>query len=450
MAVRWDLPLRSRMTGTTRARVGHIADRSVVLVESELDRHQGALSSADGLRIEAAANHARAMGLPLVLILSSSGADVAEGLPALHGWGGAARAVVGCSGVVPVLIAVDGPALSGPALLLGLADLVVMTERAYAYVSGPNMVRAFTGEEVSVEELGGAWTHARFAGTTVQVVANREAAVELLGALLTYLPNSCDELPPLIPTDDPLDRATPEAGALLPEGDTGSYDVRSVAAALVDDGELLELRGGWAPNLFTGLASLGGRPVGVVANQPQSIAGTLDIPASQKGARFVAFCDAFNLPLLTLIDTPGFYPGKDLEWRGMIRHGAQLAFAYARATVPRLAVTLRKSYGGAYIVMDSRFMGNDLMLAWPTAQIAVMGGPQAAEIIMRRGNAEERAAFVADYDRRLLNPWVAASRGTVDIVISPAETRKALCEALETFSGKRERLVGRRHDNSPL
>ncbi len=450
MAVRWDLPLRSGMAGTTRARVGRIGDRSVVLVESELDRHQGALSSADGLRIEAAANHARIMGLPLVLILSSSGADVAEGLPALHGWGGAARAVVGCSGVVPVLIAVDGPAISGPALLLGLADLVVMTERAYAYVSGPNMVRAFTGEEVSVEELGGAWTHARSAGTTVQVVADRDAAVELLGALLTYLPDTCDQLPPSIATDDPTDRATPEAGALLPEGATGSYDVRRVATALVDDGELLELRGGWAPNLVTALASLGGRPVGLVANQPQSIAGTLDIPASQKGARFVAFCDAFNLPLITLIDTPGFYPGKDLEWRGMIRHGAQLAFAYARATVPRLAVTLRKSYGGAYIVMDSRFMGNDLMLAWPTAQIAVMGGPQAAEIIMRRGDAAERAEFVADYDRRLLNPWVAASRGTVDSVISPAETRQALCEALATFADKRERLVGRRHDNSPL
>jgi acetyl-CoA carboxylase carboxyltransferase component len=190
--------------------------------------------------------------------------------------------------------------------------------------------------------------------------------------------------------------------------------------------------------------------VGVVANQPQAIAGTLDIGASQKGARFVAFCDAFNLPLVTFIDTPGFYPGKDLEWRGMIRHGAQLAFAYARATVPRLAVTLRKSYGGAYIVMDSRRMGNDVMLAWPSAEIAVMGARQAAEILLRRGSAAEREGFVEDYEDRLLNPWVAAARGTVDAVIDPADTRRALCAALATVQGKREVATPRRHGNTPL
>ena len=230
----------------------------------------------------------------------------------------------------------------------------------------------------------------------------------------------------------------------------GSYDIRDVARCLVDDGELLEVRRGWAPNLVTGFASLGGRPIGVVANQPQAIAGTLDIPASQKGARFVAFCDAFNLPLLTLVDTPGFYPGKDLEWRGMIRHGAQLAFAYARATVPRLCVVVRKSYGGAYIVMDSRYMGNDLYLAWPTSEIAVMGGGQAAAILQRRASDDERAAFEAEYAERLLNPYVAAGRGTVDAVIDPADTRRQLCATLDLLWGKTERIVGRRHDNTPL
>lgn len=450
MALLTELPFRAGMGGTTRARVSDIGGRRVVLVESELDSHMGALRSSDGIRIEAAAEMARRVRLPLVLVLASSGADVGEGLAALHGWGTAAKAVVACSGVVPVLVAVDGPAISGPALLLGLADHVVMTERTYAYVSGPNMVRAFTGEEVSPQELGGAWAHARLAGTTIDVVADRQAALELLSVLLGYLPDHCDGLPARMATQDPADRPTPEAGSYLPAGATGSYDVRQVASAIVDDGELFELRGGWAPNLVTALASLDGRPVGIVANQPQAMAGTLDIPASQKGARFVAFCDAFNLALITLVDTPGFYPGKDLEWRGMIRHGAQLAFAYARATVPRLAVTLRKSYGGAYIVMDSRFMGNDLMLAWPSAQIAVMGGPQAAEILLRRADAEERHAFVEDYEQRLLNPYIAAARGTVDAVIDPSETRATLCHALDLLDTKREHLVSRRHDNTPL
>jgi len=444
------LSIRSRLPGSTAAAVTDLGGRRVVLVESQRAPHLGALRSTDGIRIEAAADLARAMRLPLVMVLASSGADIGEGMAALHGWGTAARAVVRCSGQVPVLAVVDGPAISGPALLLGLADHVVMTTEAYAYVSGPNMVRAFTGEDVSPAELGGAWAHAREAGTAVDVVPDRQAALELVTELLGYLPDHCDALPPLVPTDDPADRPTPEAGDLLPVGATGSYDIRKVVAAVADDGVVVELRAGWAPNLVTALCSLDGRPVGVVANQPQAVAGTLDIPASQKGARFVAFCDAFNLPLVTLVDTPGFYPGKDLEWRGMIRHGAQLAFAYARATVPRVGVTLRKSYGGAYIVMDSRHMGNDLMLAWPTAEIAVMGARQAAEILMRRGDADEREAFVASYEERLLNPYVAAGRGTVDAVIDPSETRVRLCRALATLDTKQERLVGRRHDNTPL
>ncbi len=442
--------LRARMPGSTSARVDDLSGRRVVVVESDSDHHQGALQATDGARIVAAAETALRQRLPLVLVISSSGADIGEGVAALHGWGRAARAVVACSGVVPVLAVVDGPAISGPALLLGLADHVVMTEAAYAYVSGPNMVAEFTGEDVSPEELGGAANHNRHSGTAALLATDRATALELVGELLSYLPDHNDALPPAAPTDDPVDRRCDEAGDLLPDTPTGSYDVRALVRAVVDDDTLLELRAGWAPNLVTGFASLGGRPVGIVANQPQAIAGTLDIPASQKGARFVAFCDAFNLPIVTFVDTPGFYPGKDLEWRGMIRHGAQLAFAYARATVPRLGVTLRKSYGGAYIVMDSRSMGNDLMVAWPSAEIAVMGARQAAEILMRRGDDAEREAFVADYEERLLNPYVAASRGTVDAVIDPGETRHVLCTALDSVLTKRERLAGRRHDNTPL
>ena len=217
---------------------------------------------------------------------------------------------------------------------------------------------------------------------------------------------------------------------MIPPISTGSYDVRDVAAAIVDADSLLEIRDRWAANVVTAFATIGGQPIGIVANQPLSLAGTLDIPGSQKAARFVSFCDAFNLPILTLVDTPGFYPGKDLEWRGMIRHGAQLVFAYGRATVPRLCVILRKSYGGAYIVMDSKTMGNDLCLAWPWAELAVMGAGQAAAILQRRATPEERAAFEADYAERLLNPYVAAERGYVDAVIDPADTRRDLAHAL--------------------
>ncbi len=444
------LAIRRRTPGSVSVTCEELGGREVVLVESDLHRRQGALLPEDGQKIAEAARLARRRRIPFVALLASSGADVNAGVAALHGWGHAARELVACSGVVPVLIATDGPAVSGPALLLGLADHVVMTERAYAFVSGPAMVADFTGEDVSNTSLGGAGVHARNTGVATLVVPDLDAARDALADLLGFLPDHADAEPLRIATDDPPDRPTPEAGQLLPPTSTGSYDVRSVVRAVVDDGELLEVRAAWAPNLLTAFASLGGRPVGVLASQPQSIAGTLDIAASQKGARFVAFCDAFNLPLITLVDTPGFYPGKDLEWRGMIRHGAQLAFAYARATVPRLCLVLRKSYGGAYIVMDSRYMGNDLYLAWPSAELAVMGAGQAATILMRRAEPDERRRFEADYAERLLNPYVAAARGSVDAVIDPAETRAVLCSALDQLATKREHLVGRRHDNGPL
>jgi acetyl-CoA carboxylase carboxyltransferase component len=281
------------------------------------------------------------------------------------------------------------------------------------------------------------------------VVDDRAAAVAAVEDLLAYLPQNVDEPPIRWPSDDPPDRPCPEAGALVPATSTGSYDVRAVAGAIVDEGSLLELRERWAANVVTALATLDGRPLGIVANQPMSLAGTLDIPASQKAARFVAFCDAFNLPILTLVDTPGFYPGKDLEWRGMIRHGAQLVFAYGRATVPRVGVILRKSYGGAYIVMDSKGMGNDVCLAWPWAELAVMGAGQAAAILQRRATPEERAAFEADYAERLLNPYVAAERGLIDGVIDPADTRREVASALAALVDKREVLVPRKHGNEP-
>ena len=444
-----DLGLRTRTGGSVAFAVRQLGDRRVVVVEVE-GEDRGALRPADGENLAIAARTARDQRLPLVCFMASSGAAIDEGVGAVHGWGTAAREFVACSGVVPTIFCVTGPTVSGPALLLGLADLVVMVDNTYAFMSGPHMVRQFTGEDLSNEGLGGTTMHERTSGVAHFTVADRAEANDLVTELLSFLPDHNDQIPTGWACADPVDRSTPEAGDLIPDTPTGSYDVRDVLACLVDDGHLLEPRAQWAPNLVTAFASIGGRPVGLVANQPQSVAGTLDIAASQKGGRFVAFCDAFNLPLVTFVDTSGFYPGKDLEWRGMIRYGAQMAFAYARATVPRVCVTLRKSYGGAYIVMDSRYMGNDLMLAWPSAEIAVMGAKGAVEILHRDADEDERAGLAAAYEERLLNPYIAAERGSVDRVIEPAETRSELAAALDVLAGKRERLPRRRHDNSPL
>ena len=444
-----DLGLRTRTGGSVAFAVRQLGDRRVVVVEVE-GEDRGALRPADGENLAIAARTARDQRLPLVCFMASSGAAIDEGVGAVHGWGTAAREFVACSGVVPTIFCVTGPTVSGPALLLGLADLVVMVDNTYAFMSGPHMVRQFTGEDLSNEGLGGTTMHERTSGVAHFTVADRAEANDLVTELLSFLPDHNDQIPTGWACADPVDRSTPEAGDLIPDTPTGSYDVRDVLACLVDDGHLLEPRAQWAPNLVTAFASIGGRPVGLVANQPQSVAGTLDIAASQKGGRFVAFCDAFNLPLVTFVDTSGFYPGKDLEWRGMIRYGAQMAFAYARATVPRVCVTLRKSYGGAYIVMDSRYMGNDLMLAWPSAEIAVMGAKGAVEILHRDADENERAGLVAAYEERLLNPYIAAERGSVDRVIEPADTRSELAAALDVLAGKRERLPRRRHDNSPL
>ncbi len=447
------LSLRRATGAPVTADVRSVDDRPVVWVElggTTAAGFQGVpMSSTASSIVELAACTAREQGIPLVVVLASTGADIVEGLAALEGWGRLAKALVDCSGIVPTILVVDGPAVSGPAMLLGVADLVVMTESSYAFVNGPVMVEEFTGVRVTTDELGSAAVLARHAGVPSLVVPNRDAATAAATELLAYLPSSVDDEPPRWATDDPVDRPCPEAGELIPPSSTGSYDVRRVAAAIVDGDSVMEVRDRWAPNVVTAFATIGGRPIGIVANQPMSLAGTLDIPGSQKAARFVSFCDAFNLPLLTLVDTPGFYPGKDLEWRGMIRHGAQLVFAYARATVPRLCVILRKSYGGAYIVMDSKPMGNDGCFAWPWAELAVMGAGQAAAILRRRATSEERATFEADYTERMLNPYVAADRGLVDAVIEPAETRRVLAHALEALEDKREVLQARKHGNEP-
>jgi acetyl-CoA carboxylase carboxyltransferase component len=325
-----------------------------------------------------------------------------------------------------------------------------MTPDATAYVVGPDTVEEITGQRLSPADLGGASVHARHTGVAAAVLPDEDAALEWLAGLLDHLPANVDEPPARIRTGDPPDRGTPEAGDILPALAAGSYDVRAIAATLVDDGYLHELWGQWAANLVTAVARLDGHAIGIVANQPLNMAGTIDIPASQKGARFIDLCDSMNLPILTLVDTPGFFPGKTLEWRGMIRHGAQLVAAYARATVPRLCVVLRKAYGGAYIVMDSRRMGNDFAVAWPGAELAVMGAKQAIEILHRTADQATRDAAQAEYEEMLLTPWVAAERGFIDAVIDPADTRRELAAALDMLISKRELLAPRSHDTGPL
>ncbi len=447
---------RRLVTGTVRAGVEALAGRPAMVLRSVSTLRRGALSVEDGETIRVAAAEALELRIPMVLVLASSGADVSDGVSSLHGWGRAARALTMCSGMVPVIVVVTGPALSGPALLLGLADLVLMTSDAFAFVSGPAMVEEFTGVRIGIHQLGGTAMHARSSGLCAIEVESEEHALAHVELLLGLLPANADELPPVVPVGpvEPGGWAGHGDGVglreIIPTRATSSYDVRHVAGALADEHEVTELWTRWSPQLVTALGRIGGRTVGFVANQPQALAGTLDIAASQKGARFVRFCDAFNVPLVTLVDTPGFLPGKDLEWRGMIRHGAELAFAYAEATVPRVCVILRKAFGGAYIVMDSKGLGNDLCFAWPGAEIAVMGAEGAVQILHRRAGADEQEVLRDEYAERFLTPWQAAERGFVDAVIDPEDTRAVVADALRTLETERELLVGRKHTVGPL
>ena len=420
----------------------------VASVATDVEEPQ--LTIADGAVLAAAARTAREKRIPFVAVLRTTGVPFEEGIGGSNAWARAARELVLASGVIPTIIIAAGPVVSGPALLLGLADITIFTADAYAYVSSPQSVEAYTGIPITAKDLGGSSSHVRSTGLASLVVDTVDQGLEAVGDLLAYLPDHVDQLPATVTTDDPSDRTTPEAGEVLPPAAAGSYDVRDIIRIVADDEQFLELRAGWAANLVTGFATFGGIPVGVVANQTQALAGSIDIPASQKGARFVAMCDAFGLPIVTMVDTSGFLPGKDLEWRGMIRHGAQMAFAYARATVPRVGLILRKSYGGAYIVMDSKNMGNDLMLAWPSAEVAVMGAKGAVGILHRSEPPEVQEELVAEYEARYLTPYPAAERSSISAVIDPADTRRELVAALDLLRSKREPLRTRRHDNGPL
>jgi acetyl-CoA carboxylase carboxyltransferase component len=416
------------------------------------DAH-GALGPVEGATITSLVRRSVDAGVPVVGVMDTGGADVREGVASLHAWGQVARALTHASGVVPITLVVTGACVSGPSLLLGLADLVVATDDAIAYVSGPATVEAMTGMSVTRPQLGGAAVLAGRAGVAHLRAHDLDEALGLVADVLDLLPPNVSELPPVRAATDPADRPCARAAAIVPADANLPYDVRDLVADVVDDGEVLELRAGYAPALVTALARIDGRPVGVVANQPRHLAGTLDIEASRKGARFVRWCDGFGVPLVTFVDTPGFLPGVEQEWRGMIRYGAQLAFAYGLATVPRICVVVRKAYGGAYIVMDAKAMGNDLCVAWPGAELAVMGAPGAVAVLNRRELAADpssRQQLEDDYRATYCTPRVALERGYVDRLVEPAETRAVLARALRALAAKREHLPRRRHDNNPL
>ena len=416
------------------------------------------IGAAEAAVARAAIDDAVGVGLPLVLELCGATVVPSQGISALDAWGSVAFALTAASGVVPTVAIVDGPVVTGLALALGLVDVVVVTDRALAYVSGPAAVATMTGRRVEHAELGGPRVHATTTGVAHLTASDVDHAFALVADLLAHLPANNAEAPPTLATADPPDRSCSAIAELVPADARRGYDVRHVIAELVDDRELLELAADHGRAMVCGLARLGGHPVGVVANQPAQLAGAIDIDCSQKAARFVQWCDAFGVPLLTLVDTPGYLPGRDLEWDGMIRYGGQLAFAYAAASVPRICVIMRKAYGGAYIVMDAKTMGNDLCVAWPSAEIAVMGAAGAVQILDARrlaglpaGDAEaERSRLEAAYTDRYLNPHDAASRGFVDAVIEIETTRSVLCRALPSLLGKRPTRVVRKHHNGPL
>jgi acetyl-CoA carboxylase carboxyltransferase component len=452
-------PTTAARSSAASAALIEIDRRTVSWFRLAAGHHRGAIGPIEGDIVERAVRLGPELGVPVVGVLATSGADVGEGVASLHAWGRVARAIGEASGVVPTLLGLIGPCLSGPALLLGLADQVVMTADAFAYVTGPDTIASFTGIWVDRGELGGPAAHGPRTGVAAMVVDDEARARDALGALLSYLPSNHLEDPPRLAIGDPVDRGCDRAATAVPARASSAYDVRDVIDDVFDHDSFLELRPTHAPNLVTGLARLDGIAVGVVGNQPLHRAGTLDIAASGKGARFVQWCDAFNLPLLTFVDTPGFEPGMDLEWRGMIRYGAQLVHAYAAATVPRLCVVLRKAYGGAYIVMDSRGLGNDWCGAWPSAEIAVLGAAGAVQVLHRRELAAtgdtgyesaRREQLEADYATRFSSPFEAAARGYVDEVLEPVDTRRRLASALAQLATKREDHPARRHSNTPL
>ncbi|MGZ4439969.1 MAG: acyl-CoA carboxylase subunit beta [Gaiellaceae bacterium] len=436
---------------------GTIFGRKVFVFSQDFTVFGGSLSEVFAEKICKVMDLAAKLGCPLIGINDSGGARIQEGVVSLAGYAEIFWRNVQCSGVIPQISLVMGPCAGGAVYSPAITDFVLMVEgTSYMFITGPDVVKTVTGEEVSFEELGGAAAHAAKSGVAHFVSPDEEACLDDARYLLSFLPqNNVDPAPFSTPTD-PADREDAELDTLIPDSPHKPYDMHDVIGRVVDDGEFLELQERFAENILCGFARLGGHPVGIVGNQPKALAGVLDIDSSTKAARFVRTCDAFNIPLVTFVDVPGFLPGTDQEWGGIIRHGAKLLYAYSEATVPKLTVITRKAYGGAYDVMSSKHIRADFNFAWPTAEIAVMGPEGAVNIIFRKDlddagdPAARRAELIEEYTEQFANPYSAAERGYVDDVIEPRRTRPVLIGALETARTKREPRPARKHGNIPL
>lgn len=436
---------------------GTIQGRLVYVYSQDFTVFGGSVSRAHADKICKIMDMAMKNGAPLIGLNDSGGARIQEGVHSLAGYAEIFYRNVRSSGVIPQISVILGPCAGGAVYSPAITDFVIMVkETSHMFVTGPDVIKAVTHEDVTFEELGGASVHASKSGVAHFAAENEEDALFLAQHLVSYLPNNNLQDPPLQPaTDDPL-RQAPELDTIIPDNPNKPYDMKEVIRHVVDDGQLLEVHEHWARNILVGFARLGGRPVGIVAQQPTVLAGVLDVEASQKSARFVRFCDAFNVPLVVFEDVPGFMPGLNQEHGGIIRQGAKLLYAFCEATVPKLTVIVRKAYGGAYCVMNPRHIGADLVLAWPSAEIAVMGPEGAVNVIFRREiqDAEDasarKAELVQEYRQRFANPYVAAAAGFIDNVIEPRETRPHLINALEMLRNKRDSLPPKKHGNIPL
>ena len=436
---------------------GTVDGRQVFVFSQDFTVFGGALGEVYAEKIHKVMDMALKVGAPVIGLNDGAGARIQEGVVSLASYGGIFYRNVLASGVTPQISVIMGPCAGGSVYSPIMTDFIFMVDQSsYMFITGPDVVKQVTGEDVSQQDLGGARVHTSKSGVAQFVSGDDKAALDDVRYLLSFLPANNLEEAPRLETDDPSDRLCPELEQLIPASANQAYDMRKVISTVADDGEFFEYASAWAPNIVCGFARLGGQSVGIVGNQPMAMAGVLDIESSSKAAKFVRTCDAFNIPLVTFVDVPGFLPGVDQEHNGIIRHGAKLLYAYCEATVPRISVITRKAYGGAYVVMDSKSIGSDLAFAWPSAELAVMGASGAVEIVNRRELAEaddpvaRRAELIDAYTEQFCNPWEAADRGYVDDVIDPAETRLKLIAGLTMLRSKKESLPPRKHGNMPL
>lgn len=436
---------------------GTIDGRRVAVYSQDFTVIGGSLGEVVGEKIHKIQDLAATTGVPIIGLNDSGGARIQEGVVSLVGYGGIFRRNVKGSGVIPQISVVMGPCAGGAVYSPALTDYIFMVrDTSHMFITGPDVVKTVTGEDVTHEQLGGAVTHATKSGVANFVSADEKSCLDDVRFLLSFLPSNNMEEPPYVAPEDDPQRLAEELRELVPDSPNQPYDMKKVIEAVVDDGEYFEYSPLFAQSILCCYARLNGHVVGIVANQPQVLAGVLDIDSSEKAGRFVRTCDAYNIPLVTFVDVPGFMPGTDQEYGGIIRHGAKLLYAFCESTVPRITVITRKAYGGAYLVMNSKAIGADLAYAWPTAEVAVMGPQGAVEIVYRRELADagdpvtRRQELVEEYTEKYATPYVAAERGYVDDVIDPAETRQVLIRSLEMLRSKREELPKRKHGNIPL